>query len=419
MRAVIPYLFALLLWIPGSWFLYQSFFGCCGLFAGPALSIIDGTAAAAGGKTVAACSSNLLFGLSGATPEIPAAVKTEYGKVAAYLKENPNKNLTLTGLYGKDEKNSNSKFANLGLSRADAMKSYLIGLGVPAGQLITGHRVSNNLDINENKVYGGIDYKFATVAAAATGAGISISDGSAFSSNFGDNLVFGKSAHNFDRPLSAGLKGVFTKTAKYLKDNPNRSIKLTGFYGKSEKYSGALQNLGVGRANTVKGYLQGLGVSASQIMTDSKMTNNLKFAKNKLKGGVNYAFVSTPDSGDKLAKIEAKLKASPLVLYFATGKDELSLNGNQRQWLSDLIYYLDNKKGAKVSSTGHTDDRGDYNQNVRLSRKRAEFVIDYLKKNGINTRNIKPDSKGPDAPIASNATNEGRAKNRRVEITVR
>jgi outer membrane protein OmpA-like peptidoglycan-associated protein len=71
---------------------------------------------------------------------------------------------------------------------------------------------------------------------------------------------------------------------------------------------------------------------------------------------------------------------------------------------------------AKVSIKGYSDSTGDYSYNISVSRFRANTVKTYLAGKGVNPANITVDGLGPENPLASNDTAEGRQKNRRVEI---
>lgn len=410
MRYSIPFLFAVLIgWIVLGGFLQSS--TCCSIFAGPALSIKDGA------TTIASNAKNLIFGVSGNAMDVTnEGVKPSLAKLAAYLNENPTKAVTLTGFYGASEKN-NTSFENLGLGRADEMKKYLIGLGVPATQLLTGSAKKGNLAFDDNKLYGGMGYAFSELTGSR---GISIRDAAAFSAGTDDNFVFGESSYEYKKPISGAINVEFGKTAEYLKKNANRSLRITGLYGKDEKNSGIYDNLGLSRANNIKGLLVSMGVAASQIELDGKILPTIAFNDAKeFVGGATYAFFDTPNNENRLAEVEKRLRAKPMILYFATNSQDISLSAEQRSYFSDLSYYLDNKKGGKAIATGHTDDRGDHSQNTRLGRKRAEFVQTYLAKNGISTSKTQATSKGPDAPVATNDTPEGRQKNRRVEITIK
>jgi len=72
-----------------------------------------------------------------------------------------------------------------------------------------------------------------------------------------------------------------------------------------------------------------------------------------------------------------------------------------------------------VQITGYTDNTGAAHYNQKLSEQRAATVKDFLVKNGVDPSKITILGKGQSSPIADNATKEGRAKNRRVEVMVK
>jgi outer membrane protein OmpA-like peptidoglycan-associated protein len=74
--------------------------------------------------------------------------------------------------------------------------------------------------------------------------------------------------------------------------------------------------------------------------------------------------------------------------------------------------------GSRVLLTGYSDDIGSEEYNIRLGMKRAEKIKNYLVKKGIPADAIEISSKGEADPVASNKTPRGRAKNRRVEISI-
>ena len=69
-------------------------------------------------------------------------------------------------------------------------------------------------------------------------------------------------------------------------------------------------------------------------------------------------------------------------------------------------------------ATGHTDSTGPEAYNQGLSERRANAVKDYLVSKGVPADRIYVEGKGETSPVASNATREGRAQNRRVEIEI-
>jgi len=71
-----------------------------------------------------------------------------------------------------------------------------------------------------------------------------------------------------------------------------------------------------------------------------------------------------------------------------------------------------------VIAVGHTDSVGSDAYNQRLSLARAESVKAYLVSKGVDRQRIRTEGRGESQPVADNATAEGRAKNRRVDIEV-
>ncbi|MGE8296395.1 MAG: OmpA family protein [Pseudomonas sp.] len=82
-----------------------------------------------------------------------------------------------------------------------------------------------------------------------------------------------------------------------------------------------------------------------------------------------------------------------------------------------LVFKEFNKNGVNI--VGHTDSTGSQELNQSLSQRRAQSVANYLTANGVPGQRISAYGAGPSQPIASNATEAGRAQNRRVEINLR
>ncbi|MBU2898971.1 OmpA family protein [Vibrio hepatarius] len=100
---------------------------------------------------------------------------------------------------------------------------------------------------------------------------------------------------------------------------------------------------------------------------------------------------------------------------FGVDQAELSLQQKEIQHIAQLL--ADNPT-AKVKVIGHTDSSGSEAYNQKLSKKRAIYIATKLENNGVDKERIIVQGYGEMAPIASNETIEGRALNRRVDITV-
>lgn len=223
----------------------------------------------------------------------------------------------------------------------------------------------------------------------------------------------------FNLKDNVNLNNALNATATYLKANPKRSLSITGYYNETEKNPSILPNLGLARANTIKDKLKALGVPSAQMSLLGEKTDLNFFVSDTLKRGVDFSFGELASNTDRITQIKSRLQGKPLTLYFGTNQDNINLTAEQRQDVSDLIYYIDNVAGSKLNISGHTDATGDKNYNINLSKQRADFVEQYLKRNGgINLDRMDTQGFGPNKPIATNATSEGRAKNRRVEVTL-
>ena len=98
--------------------------------------------------------------------------------------------------------------------------------------------------------------------------------------------------------------------------------------------------------------------------------------------------------------------------------DKATLKPAGKAKLDDLVGKVKGINLEVIIAVGHTDSVGSDVYNQKLSVKRAESVKAYLVSKGIEKNRIYTEGKGEKQPVADNKTNEGRAKNRRVEIEV-
>lgn len=103
-------------------------------------------------------------------------------------------------------------------------------------------------------------------------------------------------------------------------------------------------------------------------------------------------------------------------LEFATGKSIIKTSSYDE--LDDLANLLKEKKDWKLLIEGHTDNVGKRESNITLSKNRANAVKTYLVKKGVSASRFVVKWYGPDKPIDTNDTEEGRQRNRRVEMTL-
>lgn len=103
-------------------------------------------------------------------------------------------------------------------------------------------------------------------------------------------------------------------------------------------------------------------------------------------------------------------------VLFETGKSDL--RAEARFELDQLAEFLNKNPAISIRLTGHTDNVGKSEDNLALSKNRAEAVREYLINRGTDPGRIEAEGKGDTEPIASNEDAEGRQKNRRTEMTI-
>lgn len=103
-------------------------------------------------------------------------------------------------------------------------------------------------------------------------------------------------------------------------------------------------------------------------------------------------------------------------VLFRTGSDKLT--NDSYSVLDELVDVMKKNPELRLTIDGYTDNTGTPQINLALSQKRADAVKKYLVQKGVDTARIKAVGHGQENPVADNSTEEGRSKNRRVEMKV-
>ena len=108
-----------------------------------------------------------------------------------------------------------------------------------------------------------------------------------------------------------------------------------------------------------------------------------------------------------------------LLIYFEFNDAKFKTDPQSDNQIVEFNSWLDRYPGSMLSVIGHTDLVGAPDFNQALALKRAQTAGKYLETKGINAGRMMIESKGEDQPAGDYLTKEGRAKNRRTEISIK
>ena len=95
-----------------------------------------------------------------------------------------------------------------------------------------------------------------------------------------------------------------------------------------------------------------------------------------------------------------------------------TLSGGAKRALDELVRGMKQHPDTVIGVHGHTDNRGKAVKNLELSKQRVMLVVAYLVESGVEGYRLKPYGYGESRPRISNASEEGRMANRRIEVVL-
>ncbi len=288
---------------------------------------------------------------------------------------------------------------------------------------------------NGNKI--GANDEITTTAIAGMG-GLTFK-GSSLNFSCEDNFNFKENDFNFITPVSSDIDKGILKLKENLDVNPNQKVTIIGYCSSKEPKSALFPNLGFDRANEVKKYFVSKGISHHNLEIDGvvndkmAVSNGVKIGMtddgkevledNVYVGPITYKIVDvqpTDNNDEAWKKLKDEVNSEPLVIYFKTNSSGFNLSNKDREKVAKISKYMNNIDDARLLIVGHTDNTGNREANITLSKKRADFVSRFFSKNtGISAERIVTEGKGPDEPIADNNTDEGKSKNRRTVVQLK
>ena len=157
-----------------------------------------------------------------------------------------------------------------------------------------------------------------------------------------------------------------------------------------------------------KSALIGAGIG---VLAGGAVGNYMDREETKLRAQLQGTGVSVTRNGDNL------ILNMPGNITFATNQSDV--NANFYPVLNSVALVLKEFEKTMIDVVGHTDTTGTLQLNMQLSQARAASVGAYLQSQGVQAVRIATQGMGPQYPIATNDTPEGRAQNRRVELILR
>lgn len=154
----------------------------------------------------------------------------------------------------------------------------------------------------------------------------------------------------------------------------------------------------------------GGGAELIKLEKEKALKRKIENRKNKLKS-IEGLVISTYKDENGTEQFKATAQNEVLFKF-----DSHELNESAINMLSELCTVISDIPGTNIKVVGHTDNIGEKDYNIVLSKNRAAAVGNFLRQSGIETINIKEEGKGFSQPVADNKSEAGRAKNRRVEI---
>lgn len=173
---------------------------------------------------------------------------------------------------------------------------------------------------------------------------------------------------------------------------------------------GAVAGLAVGGGNAVQNRqaaLIGAGIGA---LAGGAIGNYMDKQEAELRAQLQGTGISVTRNGDQI------ILNMPSNITFAVDQD--AVKSEFYPTLNSVALVLKKFDRTLVDVNGFTDSTGSHEHNMDLSQRRAVSVANYLAGQGVNPRRMSAVGFAESQPIASNATEAGRAQNRRVEITI-
>lgn len=191
------------------------------------------------------------------------------------------------------------------------------------------------------------------------------------------------------------------------------TLVITGRYFKNEKNTSPFANMGLARAHTTKSLFLDRYPDARIKLAAEEVAPNAA-AQNGLFESVDFSYARFAPKASETTIISDDNSA---LIYHPFNSAQKDVNPKIDAYIKELAA-KHKTTAATFIVTGHTDNIGEDEPNMKLGQRRADGIKDLLMKRGIASKRVTATSKGETAPIATNDTDAGRQRNRRTEIQI-
>ncbi len=206
---------------------------------------------------------NFGFARSGADANL-SAVRSELDSLGTYLIANPAEKLDIVGYYASSETNPTT-YSDLGIARAEGIKSYLISLGVATESLTTSSQLMDDIVFSPDSMRGGIGFNFiAPIPDSEEG----LANAQKYEGVFEPMDLYFPTA-SADYIKTSANRQFVEEAVKYLAVNKDKKLVLTGHTDNEGEKASNLR-LSKSRAEVVKRQLIKAGIAAGQLATEAK-----------------------------------------------------------------------------------------------------------------------------------------------------
>ena len=212
--------------------------------------------------------------------------------------------------------------------------------------------------------------------------------------------------------LNANNMQFLDTVAHFLKTESSKNLGITAFqrYSEEGQSSGMYEYLGLARANATRLLLEERGIQKERITMDYGLSED-----EELKEPILFnMYISIPDEFEKLAFTFKNMTFSDA--NFAFDSDIFEPGEAFLAYADSVKTYLDLNPNSSLTIIGHTDNKGKEKYNLDLGKRRAKSEMAFFRDSLEVNSEILIDSEGEKRPVATNDTEEGQQKNRRVNF---